>query len=68
VLNHARIGAGSLIAARALVTEGMVVPPGSLVIGIPGVIRPIDEGRLERIRRTAQRYVALKERYRSSDG
>jgi carbonic anhydrase/acetyltransferase-like protein (isoleucine patch superfamily) len=68
VLNHAQIGAGSLIAARALVTEGMVVPPGSLVIGIPGVVRPLGEGRLERIRRTAQRYVALKERYRSSSG
>lgn len=65
-LNHARIGAGSLIAARALVTEGMVVPPGSLVIGIPGTIRPLKAGMLDRIRRTAQRYVALKERYRSA--
>lgn len=65
VLNRARVGTGSLIAARALVTEGMDVPPGSLVIGVPGVVRPLGAGLLERIRRTALRYVALKERYRS---
>ena len=63
VLNHAVIGAGSLVAARALVTEGMVVPPGSLVVGIPGKIRPLDQKHLERIRRTAQNYVELKNAY-----
>jgi len=36
VLNGARIGAGSIIGACALVTENCVVPPGSLVLGIPG--------------------------------
>lgn len=65
VLNHARIGRGSLIAARALVTEGMVVPPGSLVVGIPGKLRPLGEGHRERILRTAQNYVALKNAYLS---
>lgn len=63
ILNHARIGRGSLIAARALVPEGMVVPPGSVVMGIPGKIRPIRDDQRARIRSTAQNYVELKERY-----
>ena len=63
ILNHARIGAGCLIGARALVTEGMVVPPGSLVLGVPGTIKPLRADQLERIRRNAQNYVALKALY-----
>ena len=63
VLNHARIGRGSLVAARALVTEGLQVPPGSLVVGIPGTIRPLRPDQAARIKRTAQNYVELKERY-----
>ncbi|MCA0353756.1 MAG: gamma carbonic anhydrase family protein [Chloroflexi bacterium] len=63
ILNHAQIGRGSLIGARALVTEGMIVPPHSLVLGIPGKIRPLDDAHLERIRRTAENYIALKNAY-----
>lgn len=63
ILNHAQIGAGCLIGARALVTEGMVVPPGSLVLGVPGTIRPLRAGQIERIRRNAQNYVNLKALY-----
>src|SRR5207245_2840592 len=33
VLNRARIGAESIIGAHALVTEGKVIPPRSLVLG-----------------------------------
>lgn len=66
VLNHARIGAGSLVAARALVPEGMVVPPGSLVIGMPGTVRPLREDQHARILRAARSYVALQARYRAS--
>lgn len=64
VLNRAVIGRGSLIGARALVTEGMVVPPGSLVLGIPGSVRQLKDGQIDRIRRTAQNYVELKDLYR----
>jgi carbonic anhydrase/acetyltransferase-like protein (isoleucine patch superfamily) len=38
VLNGARIGAGSIIGASALVTENSIVPPGSLVLGVPGKV------------------------------
>ena len=41
ILNHAQIGTGCLIAARALVTEGMQVPPNSVVMGIPGRVKPL---------------------------
>src|SRR5512145_527403 len=36
VLNGAVVGDGSVIGAGAVVTEGMNVPPGSVVVGIPG--------------------------------
>ena len=68
VLNHAQIGTGCLIAARALVTEGMVVPPNSLVVGIPGKIKPLRDDQLARIRRNAQSYVDLKELYLRAAG
>lgn len=64
VLNGARIGRGSVVGARALVTEGMQVPPGSLVLGIPGRIRPLSPDQAARIRDAAEHYVERKERYR----
>jgi carbonic anhydrase/acetyltransferase-like protein (isoleucine patch superfamily) len=39
VLNNARIGEGSIIAAGAVIPEQMVIPPNSLVAGVPGKIR-----------------------------
>ena len=66
ILNHAQIGTGCLIAARALVTEGMQVPPNSVVMGIPGRIKPLRDDQLARIRRNAQSYVELKELYLKS--
>lgn len=67
ILNHAQIGSGCIIAARALITEGMVVPPGSLVLGIPGKVRPLRDDQLERIRLNAQSYVELKDAYQRGD-
>jgi carbonic anhydrase/acetyltransferase-like protein (isoleucine patch superfamily) len=34
-LNGARIGRGAVVAAGALVPEGMQVPPDTLVVGVP---------------------------------
>jgi carbonic anhydrase/acetyltransferase-like protein (isoleucine patch superfamily) len=67
ILNYAQIGTGSLIAARALVTEGMIVPPGSVVMGIPGKIKPLRDNQLARIRRNAQSYVDLGALYLQHD-
>ena len=40
ILDGAIIGEGSIIAANALVPPREVVPPYSIVMGVPGVIRP----------------------------
>ncbi len=39
VLNGARVGRCCLIGANALVTEGMEIPDGSLVLGVPAKIK-----------------------------
>ena len=39
ILNDARIGEGSIIAAGAVIPEHTVIPPGSLVAGVPGKVR-----------------------------
>ena len=38
-LNGVIVGAGSIVAASALVPEGFAIPPGSLVVGVPAVIK-----------------------------
>jgi carbonic anhydrase/acetyltransferase-like protein (isoleucine patch superfamily) len=39
VLNGCRIGRGSIVAAGAVLRPGTEVPPGSLVVGVPGKVR-----------------------------
>ena len=39
VLNGAKIGKNCIIGSKALVTEGMIVPDGSMVLGVPGKIK-----------------------------
>lgn len=39
VLNGAKIGRGCLIGANSLVTEGMEIPDGALVMGAPAKIK-----------------------------
>jgi carbonic anhydrase/acetyltransferase-like protein (isoleucine patch superfamily) len=64
VLTGARIGAGSIIAANALVPEGREIPPRSLVVGTPGkVLREVTEAEYQRIRQTAEDYMQLGQQY-----
>lgn len=68
ILNGARIGKGSLIGAAALVTENAVIPPNSLVLGVPGkVVRQLTEADTERIRRGSQHYVEAAEAFRNEE-
>lgn len=61
VMNGAVLGTGSLVGAGALIPEGVLVPPRSLVLGAPGrVRRQTTDDEVERIRRTALRYRALR--------
>jgi carbonic anhydrase/acetyltransferase-like protein (isoleucine patch superfamily) len=39
ILNNARIGEGSIIAAGAVIPEQTIIPPNSLVAGVPGKVR-----------------------------
>jgi len=39
ILNDARIGEGSIVAAGAVIPEHTVIPPNSLVAGVPGKVR-----------------------------
>ena len=65
LLNRSRIGAGSLVAAGALVSEDKVVPPGSLVVGVPGkVIGRVTPEMTLAIAHGAEHYVALARTYR----
>jgi carbonic anhydrase/acetyltransferase-like protein (isoleucine patch superfamily) len=39
ILNNARIGEGSIVAAGAVIPENTIIPPRSLVAGVPGKVR-----------------------------
>lgn len=65
VLNRAVIGKNCLVGAHALVTEGKVFPDNSLIVGAPArVVRKLTEAEIERMRHSAERYVANAERFR----
>ena len=58
ILNGAHIGANSIIAAGAVVTERTVIPPNSLVTGIPGkILRTTTEKDLALIQLAANNYL-----------
>jgi carbonic anhydrase/acetyltransferase-like protein (isoleucine patch superfamily) len=58
VLNGARIGTGSIVAAGTLVVEDMQVPPRSLVMGSPGKVkRQLTDEQVATIQMYADRYV-----------
>jgi carbonic anhydrase/acetyltransferase-like protein (isoleucine patch superfamily) len=60
LLNGVRVGRGSIIGAGAVLTEHTHVPPGSLVLGVPGkVVRQLDAEQQARILENAARYVQL---------
>ena len=66
LLNNVRIGKGSVVAAGAVIPEGMQVPPGSLVMGVPGrIVRPVDAALTERIAFTWAHYVEQARAHRS---
>jgi carbonic anhydrase/acetyltransferase-like protein (isoleucine patch superfamily) len=58
LLGGSRVGAESLVAAGAVVKENFVVPPRSLVAGVPGkIVRALSDAEVEMIRRSAEGYV-----------
>jgi carbonic anhydrase/acetyltransferase-like protein (isoleucine patch superfamily) len=68
VLNRVVVGRGSLVGAGALCSEGMVIPPNSLVLGAPAkVVREVDEKLRARIAAGVGAYVALADGHRRGD-
>jgi carbonic anhydrase/acetyltransferase-like protein (isoleucine patch superfamily) len=64
VLSRSEIGPECIIAAGALIPEGMIVPPRSVVMGIPGkIIRTVRDEEVVHTRQTCQRYRDLAARY-----
>lgn len=64
ILDGAEIGARSIVAAGALVTKGMKVPPGSLVLGSPAkVVRSLTQEEQAANRRLALKYVESSRRF-----
>ena len=64
ILNDAQVGDESIIAAGSLIPEGKVVPPRSLVVGVPGkVLRLVSEDERAGLRRYAEHYYEYKETY-----
>ncbi|MEO3385668.1 gamma carbonic anhydrase family protein [Mesorhizobium sp. CAU 1741] len=66
ILNGARIGRNSLVGAGALVTEGKEFPDNSLIMGAPAkAVRTLDDAAVERLKMSAQIYVANGARFRA---
>ncbi len=64
ILDNAEIGEDTIIGAGALVTEGMKVPPGSLVVGLPGkVVRPLKPEEIARISKSSLNYIEYAKNY-----
>lgn len=66
VLNGAKIGKHCVIGANSLVTENMVIPDGSLVMGSPAkVVKSIPAEQKKMLEQSAQHYVKNAKRFAS---
>jgi carbonic anhydrase/acetyltransferase-like protein (isoleucine patch superfamily) len=66
ILDGAVIGHHSIIGAGALVTGGTTVPPGSLVLGVPGkVSRTLEPTEQTDIRKWAEKYMKVAAAHRA---
>lgn len=64
LMDDVEVGEESLVAAGALVPPGMKIPPRSLVVGSPAVVkREVNARELEMIHRTWQNYVDYSRAY-----
>ena len=66
VLNRARVHAGAVVAAAALVREDMAVPSGALAVGVPATVRE-EAGLRQRewIARAVKNYIRLADQHRA---
>jgi carbonic anhydrase/acetyltransferase-like protein (isoleucine patch superfamily) len=66
ILNQAVIGEDSIVGAGALVTQGKVFPPRSMILGSPAkVVRPLRDEEVAGLRPHAEGYVDIARRINS---
>jgi carbonic anhydrase/acetyltransferase-like protein (isoleucine patch superfamily) len=66
ILDGAVIGHNSIIGAGALITQDTIIPPGSLVLGMPGKItRTLEQQEQTDIRKWAEKYVKVAAAHRA---
>ncbi|MEK9773381.1 MAG: gamma carbonic anhydrase family protein [Opitutae bacterium] len=69
ILDGAKIGPQTVVAAGSLVPKGMKVPAGSLVVGVPALIkRKLSEEERKQIRKWAEKYLAVAKAHREKLG
>jgi carbonic anhydrase/acetyltransferase-like protein (isoleucine patch superfamily) len=67
ILNGAKIGEGSIVAAGALVPEGKEYPPRSLIVGVPAErVKDVNEEQTADIARGVRTYVERATSHRQS--
>lgn len=65
LLDFAKIGKNCMVGAGSVVTGKLDIPDGSLVLGNPArVVRPLTEDEITGLKKNAEHYAELKERYR----
>ncbi|MFT7669325.1 MAG: carbonic anhydrase/acetyltransferase-like protein (isoleucine patch superfamily) [Planctomycetota bacterium] len=68
LLAGCKIGAGSIIGAGTVIKEGFIVPPRSLVVGLPGrVIREVSDEQYAAIAKSSAGYVHAVREYLSDE-
>jgi carbonic anhydrase/acetyltransferase-like protein (isoleucine patch superfamily) len=68
LLNHVHVGTGSIVGAGAVCREGMLIPPNSLVLGVPArITRSTTPEDRDRIKKTVESYLDLQERHRRGE-
>jgi len=66
MLQRSRLGKGSMLAAGAVLQEGVHIPPGQLAAGVPATVKkPIDGSSNEWVNSSAQHYKERAVRYRA---
>jgi carbonic anhydrase/acetyltransferase-like protein (isoleucine patch superfamily) len=68
LMDHSRVGSGSIVGAGSLVTEGSVFPSGVLILGRPAkVIRPLRSEEIAFLSQSAANYLLYQTWYEKFD-
>jgi carbonic anhydrase/acetyltransferase-like protein (isoleucine patch superfamily) len=68
VSGSTEIGEGSIIGAGALLIDGAIVPPHTLMLGVPAVAKgAVSDKQRERFRWTAEHYAQLARQYKAEE-